>query len=73
MALVGIWSPFDVCSWSECGGQRSETLADHAIKTRVSTDGMKDPKTTQIMSDLADDYDKLADRNAPSGVLVSGK
>jgi hypothetical protein len=54
-------------------GNDSKHWRDRAIKTRVLTDGMKDPKTTQIMSDLADDYDKLADRNAPSGVLVSGK
>jgi hypothetical protein len=38
MALVGIWSPFDVCSWSEALDNDPKHWRDHAIKTRVLTD-----------------------------------
>jgi hypothetical protein len=49
-----------MCSWSEAVGNDSKHWPDRAIKTRFLTDGIKDP----IMSDLADDYDKLPDRGA---------
>jgi len=37
---------------------------DRAAEMRVLAEGMKDPQTTQIMSDLANDYEKLADRSS---------